>query len=200
MWKTRQGKECLVHEFWSEGRILGVVVQTDDGYTPKLHGKILPGRWPGQLGAAQKALRKETDSMRSKNAVAAAAAAAETNTALELAEVRKENAEIKHQLAQLLARMPAAPAPAPAPRRTRRTQVAAQAQEANTSNWYKTQHVSGRGCVRYVDDNTYAAFVDGARIALASGRNPTAARNAAKKIVTRELSDRGVRWDARVFS
>jgi len=179
MWNRREGKSCIVFEYIRpDGRIAGVVVQTAVGCTPKVGGKVLPGYWPGNIGAAKKALlnnirpEKETE-MTSKNELAMRIARI-ARLKLELAKLQTQTGPKRHA-------------------------VAAAAQEQNHSNWFKTQHVSGRGYVRYVDAHTYAAFVDGVLLAVATGKSPTAARNAAKKIVTRELSDRGIRWQPRVF-
>ena len=55
-WTSRQGAGCTVHEYHVNGVIKGVMVQKGTGYTPKIGGEILPGRWPGKVGAAKKAL------------------------------------------------------------------------------------------------------------------------------------------------
>jgi ribosomal protein L29 len=47
-----------------EGTIKGVVVQTERGSVPKVGGKILPGRWPGKVGAAKKALLNQEKQVR----------------------------------------------------------------------------------------------------------------------------------------
>jgi hypothetical protein len=61
MWKSKPGRECIIHmNIRPDGRIAGVVVQTDEGFTPKVGGEVLPGRWPGMVGAAKKALLTHT--------------------------------------------------------------------------------------------------------------------------------------------
>jgi hypothetical protein len=180
MWKTRQGKGCLVHEFRPEGwkGAPMVVIQRPEGCIPRAGGETLPGHWPGHIGAAKKAVtthHKEQESMTSTNELA-----------LREAKARAEKAEAEAALAKAkLAALQGS---------NKRTAVAVQAQRTYSENWdlYGRHTVEPNTYVKKITGKpgqtyTYVAVLHGEVIGQANGKYGKRARNAAKAMVTRRL-------------
>ena len=195
-WRIRLGAGCEVAEYWYGGEIRGVLVRAigTDKWIPKIGG--VPVGTPACKGKSENVLRDRIRSGKESSDMSNTMTKAQLEQRVKELEAKLLKAQEPAYLAAIASREASVTSPAkPAAAKAAKVQA-----QVRTSNWRKCQHVSGQAYVRYLDQNTYAAIVQGTVVGTGSGKNPKGAKLSAKKLVDKTLKARGVQWQPRVFS